>query len=380
MSAPSPTTADFLARARTLVPKLAEREAAATAAAALPNETIEDFRRAGIIRLLRPRRFGGYQESLGTFLRIIEILAEGCASSAWIYAVIAELEWVVATLPEQAQIDIWGENPDAITIATIAPRAVGRRVPGGWIVSGIQPFGSGCLHAQWALIGTQCEDDAGNKVPRYLAMPMRDLRIIYDWQALGMRATGSHSLAIDDIFVPEYRSIAIQDVVDGTTPGRAVHPNYPLMHAPRYYLVPFVLPAVGFTLGRRALAMALQGMRNRTLPPSDALHLQLGELAARIECAHLIFTTRREESVRKLESGVPIPEVDVMRNRRDMSLAFRIMREAVDQLAAISGARSVYDGQPLQSVVRDMATIATHMVLGQELAMVPYGRYLMSGE
>ena len=61
-----PIDAEFLARARALVPVLAAREAAA-AARNVPAETIAGLRETGLLRLLRPRRFGGYQASVGGF-------------------------------------------------------------------------------------------------------------------------------------------------------------------------------------------------------------------------------------------------------------------------------------------------------------------------
>src|SRR5262249_58226307 len=76
----SATSFDVLSRARALIPTLRAREAATTAARDVPSETIEDFRRAGLLRLLQPRRFGGHQTSVGLFLQTVEILAEGCAA------------------------------------------------------------------------------------------------------------------------------------------------------------------------------------------------------------------------------------------------------------------------------------------------------------
>src|SRR5271156_5248103 len=101
----TPTESEFLVRARALVPILAAREPSATEARNVPSKTIGDLPRAGLLRLLQPRRFGGHQASLGVFLQAVEILAEGCASSAWVYGVLGELEWVIACLPAQGQID-----------------------------------------------------------------------------------------------------------------------------------------------------------------------------------------------------------------------------------------------------------------------------------
>lgn len=159
-----------------------------------------------------------------------------------------------------------------------------------------------------------------------------------------------------------------------------MHPDYAVLRAPRYFLVPFVLPAVGFALARRALQLVPAALRGRGLSLSDARLLRLGEAAAMIESGLLIFTTRRAGSVALLESGAPIPEVEVLRNRRDVVLAYQMISQGVERLVALAGARSVYDDDPLQAIRRDLATIATHIVVSEEAGMVPYGRFLMRHE
>jgi 3-hydroxy-9,10-secoandrosta-1,3,5(10)-triene-9,17-dione monooxygenase len=368
---------DILARARALVPVLAAREAEATAARNVPAETIDDFRRTGLLRLIQPRRFGGVQASVGVFMRAVEILAEGCASSAWVYAVLEELEWVIACLPEQGQLDIWGDDPGALAAGSIVPRAVGRPTDAGWRVSGRYAFASGCRHAQWLIAGVRCQGTAGHEQPRYLFIPMREVEIIDDWHAMGMRGTGSFSVALHDVFVPEHRSVVIADINAGTPPGRLVHPDCAMLRAPRYFLVPFVLPAVGFGLARRALTLVPTALRGRGLAASDVLHLRLGEAAALIESALLVFSTRRADSVARLESGTPIPEAEVLRNRRDVVLAFQMIRQGVERLVALNGARTVNEVDPLQAILRDLTTIGTHIIVNEEAGMVPYGRFLM---
>ena len=61
-----------LERARALIPRLAERAPEAAAARKLPAETIAEYRAAGILRILQPRRFGGMQGRFSLFSRIVE--------------------------------------------------------------------------------------------------------------------------------------------------------------------------------------------------------------------------------------------------------------------------------------------------------------------
>ncbi len=97
---------------------------------------------------MQPRRFGGHQASFDVFSRIVETLTEGCAASARVYAVLGEHQWIIACMPDQSQIDVWGNNPLAVAASSLAPRETARRTTGGWRLSGRFPFSSGCLHAQ----------------------------------------------------------------------------------------------------------------------------------------------------------------------------------------------------------------------------------------
>jgi 3-hydroxy-9,10-secoandrosta-1,3,5(10)-triene-9,17-dione monooxygenase len=349
----------------------------------LPDETIADFHRLGILRVVQPRRFGGHQASFALFSEIVEILAEGCAASAWVYAVLAEHQWIIACMPDQAQIDVWGDNPAAVASSSLAPRETAQRTTGGWRLSGRYSFSSGCLHAQWAIIGAKAEDAAGNKPIRYMLVPMHHIEIVDDWHVLGLRGTGSCSLVLQDVFIPEHRTILFKDLLDGTTPGSAILPEYSLLRAPRGYLVPFSLAPVTFTLARRALNLVSATLRTRIsrgtkeVARSEVVQMRLGEAAAAIESAVLIMHTRRAQSIAAVESGTLITPEAIARNRRDVTFAADLLRKGMDTLMEVSGARSVYDTDPLQALVRDVMTIGTHFALSWQAAMVPYGQIML---
>jgi alkylation response protein AidB-like acyl-CoA dehydrogenase len=109
-------------------------------------------------------------------------LTYGCASSAWVYAVLAEHQWIIAQYPEQAQIDVWGEDPLAVASSSLAPREAARPVPGGWRLSGHYPFSSGCDYAQWAIIGAFLSEKGDPRSIAYLLVPLAEVEIIDDWR------------------------------------------------------------------------------------------------------------------------------------------------------------------------------------------------------
>ena len=299
----------MLERARALIPRLAERAPAAAAARRLPAETIAEYHAAGILRILQPRRFGGLQGRFSLFSRIVEELTYGCASSAWVYAVLAEHQWIIASYPEQAQVDVWGEEPEAVASSSLAPREAARRVGGGWLLSGRYPFSSGCDYAQWAIIGAFLGEKGDPRHIAYLLVPLAEVEIADDWQVLGLLGTGSKSLVLHDVFVPEHRCVMVSDLFAGTPPGASVHPDYPVMRAPRGFLVSYSLPPVAIALGRRALDIACAALARRVsrgvtrVAESEVVQMAIGEAAAAIDVATLLLHTGREASTAAVSSG-----------------------------------------------------------------------------
>ena len=376
----------LLERARALIPLLAERAPGATTARILPAETIAEYRAAGILRILQPRRFGGMQGRFSLFSRIVDELTYGCASSAWVYAVLAEHQWIIAQYPEEAQIDVWGENPEAVASSSLAPREAARPVPGGWRLSGHYPFSSGCDYAQWAIIGAFLGPKGDPRGVAYLLVPLAAAEIVDDWQVLGLLGTGSKSLVLYDVFVPEHRSVMVSDLFAGTPPGALVHPDYPVLRAPRGFLVSYSLPPVAIALGRRALVIACAALSKRVsrgvtkVAESEVVQMALGEAAAAIDVATLLLHTGRDHSTAAVSSGRRITEAEALRARRDMVYAQHQVGWALDRLCELAGARWVYDSDELGAIRRDVMTILTHHAASRQAAMAPYGKMLLTRE
>ncbi len=374
----------LLERARALIPRLAERAPAATAARRLPAETIAEYRAAGILRILQPRRFGGMEGRFSLFSRIVEELTHGCASSGWVYAVLAEHQWIIAQYPEQAQTDVWGEDPEAVASSSLAPRAAARRVSGGWRLSGRYTFSSGCDYAQWAIIGAFLGETGDARSIAYLLVRLAEVEIVDDWQTLGLAGTGSKSLILDDVFVPEHRSVMVSDLFAGTPPGALVHPEYPVLRAPRGYLVSYSLPPVAIALGRRGLEVACSRLAGRVsrgvtrLAQSEVVQMAIGEVSAAVDVATLLLHTGRELSTAEVSSGRKITEAEALRARRDMVYAQHQVGWALERLCELDGARWVYDSDDLGTIRRDVMTILTHTAASRQVGLAPYGRMLLS--
>ena len=360
-----------LERARALVPVLAERAAETDRNRRVPDATIADFPRNGLFRFLQPSRFGGAQLHFDTFAAVTRELARGCASSAWVYCVVEELFWVLATFPEKAQTEIWGENAAALACAAVAPQGTGAIDGEGYRLNGTWNFLSGSDHASWVFLTAGCDDGKGGRELRNFFVRASELTYIDDWDTIGLRGTGSKSCKADDLFVPAHRSVRYDDILAGTAPGAKVHPNYSLLRAPRRYLTSFSITPVVVGLAGRALDVITDMLRSRLRagsPPDDfeIVQQKVAEAAAGVHTANLIMDSYTQRSVTALEAGETITEQMLAENRLMAEHMLRTARNAVERLCMISGSRWIFNSHPMQVILRDALAGSTHRAFNFE--------------
>ena len=136
-----------------MIPVLRARERAAIETGQVSSQTIDDFTRAGFFRVLQPRRYGGYELPPEVYFTLARTLAEGCMSSAWVYAVIAVHNWQLALFEDRAAQEVWGEDPDVRMSSSYMPVGKVTAVPGGYRLSGRWGFSSGSAHCSWVMLG-----------------------------------------------------------------------------------------------------------------------------------------------------------------------------------------------------------------------------------
>ncbi len=61
--------------------------------------------------------------------------------------------WHLAQFDQQAQDEVWGEDPTVRVSSSYAPMGAGTVVDGGYLVNGAWNWSSGCDHATWAFLG-----------------------------------------------------------------------------------------------------------------------------------------------------------------------------------------------------------------------------------
>ena len=243
--------ADYVAameRAEALVPTLRERATQAEGERTLPADTERLLHQAGLFRIMQPRRLGGAELDYVSLIDAGDILARGDASVAWVVSNLASHHWMLAMWPKAAQDRIWGENPDSLIASSfVFPAGKAKRASGGYTLSGRWPFSSGVTPSGWNMLaGMVAGADGAPPEHRVFLVPASDYTLIDTWDALGLKGTGSHDVAIEDAFVPEHMTVPVSAIAGGPTPGSEVNPA-PVFQIPVFALFPYVLsgPAAG---------------------------------------------------------------------------------------------------------------------------------------
>jgi alkylation response protein AidB-like acyl-CoA dehydrogenase len=323
-----------------------------------------------------PKRFGGREYPLDAFVDVGLTLGEACASTAWVTTFCMEHNWMLAQFPQRAQEEIFGSQPYVIAPGAISPNGRATARGDGWVLNGRWQWGTGVMHADWALLsGTTEEGEL-----RLFVLPMDEVEVIDTWHVDGMAGTGSNDMQVRDVFVPAHRSQSIVAMTVGRASGGAWHgtPMYRMPMMPILALAAGV-PALGAARGalnrfvQRAATRTTFGSTVKQSERTDT-QIRVGSAKGRLETAELIARHVAAECTRwGLEEEI-CPVDQRVRHRLLMAQAVRLARDVVRDLFEASGAGAHLAAEPLQRVHRDVHTISSHTVFDCELIAEQYGR------
>jgi alkylation response protein AidB-like acyl-CoA dehydrogenase len=205
----APTEAEWLERVEALAPVVRANVAWQEANRRMAPVVFEALARAGMFALWKPRAVGGFEVAPVTALKVFEALSRLDASVGWAVANQDGLDSLIgAVLSPEGALEVLADPNRPVSGASFPP-GVARRVDDGYVVNGQWPFSSTCHHAQ-TYVGSCLLRDGDDFVMAADGLPVRllvfsqspDVEIIDTWRTMGMRGSGSHDIAMRDLFVP----------------------------------------------------------------------------------------------------------------------------------------------------------------------------------
>jgi resorcinol 4-hydroxylase (FADH2) len=388
-SAAKPDVADLLARAGAIAEFARERAQQTETERRVGDDMIERMRQADLFRVMQPRLYGGFEYGFDVFAQIVAAIANGCGSTGWVYALLASHQWLITCFSKAAQDEVW-EDCNALAAGTYAPAARAVAADGGYRISGVGSFCSGCDNAQWQLLGGMIPQAEGTTQPGFFLLRTGDCTIDDNWHTMGLSGTGSKNIVVRDAFVPAHRAVPFAELLDATAPGMRANPN-PLYRQSFLSVLPIavVSPVLGIAEGALADFLAMASVRttrgavaggNRRMGELTTVQLRLAEASACIDAARLIMFRDLAEAFETTARGDSLGMDVRLRNRRDQAFCVRLLVAAIDALFLAAGGQGLFLEQPLQRAWRDAHAAASHISLNWDSTGSMYGQFMLGLE
>jgi 3-hydroxy-9,10-secoandrosta-1,3,5(10)-triene-9,17-dione monooxygenase len=333
---------------------------------------------------VQPARVGGADLDVGILVDICAEIATVCPSTAWNLGNLSSHHWMLGYYEPETQDEIWDASPDTLIATSLAfACGRGRKVDGGYEVTGRWPMSSGIDNSDWNMLGFLVrESDDGPPVDSRFALVHRsEYEIIDTWHAVGLAGTGSKDVAVAKLFVPERRSLTAWAMNGKPHAGSKINPS-PLFRLPLLALGPYVLTGVMLGCAKGAYASTVGGARKRNatnsgLPVggSQAIQIKVAEASARIDTAEMLMQRVCAHAMATARAGAEFTQAMKVRYRRDAFFSTRLCLEAVDILMGVAGSSGIYLGSTMQRLFRDAHAANAHVMFSPDLQGTLFGQH-----
>lgn len=366
----SPDERLLIDRAKALAAEFAPRARAYDEAAAFPAEDFARLRAEGFLALTVPEELGGHGMWNGarylTYYAILETIAAGNASTAQLLQIQSHASGIVAYLGDEAQkrrilgdvvargalIASCGSETDPRQMNSTTRRAELVAVDGGFRLTSVKHFGSLAPAADYYVVyvmapGTQSMAEGYTTLVVPKGSPGVSLE--NHWDTMGMRATVSWSLVLDDVFVPW------EDVLG--------QPGDWIQHDPRTFTLAYCANHLGTAQG--VFDFVLEYLKQRPfLMDDDTVAYTVGEMDAALQATRtsLWYAAWLWEQGRHDEAE--LASMRALHTSKQMALM--VTSKAFD----ICGARAAFRSLPVERAFRDVRTFSLHFRESAVLRMV----------
>ncbi|MBL6457995.1 hypothetical protein JMJ55_21910 [Belnapia sp. T6] len=352
---------DPVARAKALLPLIAEAAPRIEAGGALTPEVLDALHGAALFRTLLPRACNGEEVTPVAFFRMQEAIASADASTAWCLGQASGCSMAAAYMAPEVAWEIWGRDPRA-AVAWGMGNGVAEVVDGGYRVNGSWRFASGSRHATW--IGAHCrvrERDGsfrmapdGMPLERTMMLRREHVALRDTWQVVGLRGTGSDSYSLSDIFVPEEYSVCRDMDEERRLPGTLYQ-----FTATHLYASGFAGVSLGIARGmldefRRMAQGKTPAATTKPMRESEVVQNGLAQAEAKLRSARAFLIETLEESWEAVSARGAITMDERVLIRLATTSAIHRAKEVAEWAYHEAGATAIFESEPFERRMRDI--------------------------
>ena len=378
------TSADDAVRAAALedaawgfVPRIRELARQMELAHQLDDDLVEDMEAAGLFSVVVPKRWGGAGLGPRELNKVIEIVANGDVSTAWVTGFYNLHNWFLCRFPLEVQEELFADGPSVRAAAILSPPGSAEWVDGQLCINGRWGYATGMPHASHALVPVLVDGDL------LWAVVSRDqLEVLDDWEMAAMSATGSVTIIAKDAVVPASFAVPFQKMMSATD-----HDG--MFHEEAVMRLPFSVLTFGTaSLYVGALDAAVEMMRERmetasgpASPPRKERPIMRVRWVSAYEQArimHLIRDAATEEAMQVAEEGRSQTLEEESRAQLHILHLRHTARDVIQDLVNGNGSSGYRSDNHLRRMAADLAMVSTHAIHGEyDVMMDRYARWLL---
>jgi alkylation response protein AidB-like acyl-CoA dehydrogenase len=353
--------------ARALAPRIRARADEIEAGRQLPADLVQELAAARLFKVALPEAEGGLGADVVTALRVIEEVSRADGSTGWCTAMAINTFRQSAQLAPAVRCELFLSDPIGVSAGSARERGRAIAVPGGYRVTGHWFFASGCMHSH--LLHGACKVFDGD-APRLRSNGDQEVRIAYfhpkskariidTWNVSGLRGTGSHDIAVEDLFVPEEHTFSALD--------RRARVTGPMNRIHGFDLAGCGFCCVGLGIARAAIDAFVELATVKTPRSSSELlreraivQAQVGEAEALLRSGRALLFEVVEAMWQTVLAGAPVPERQRSELRLAMTHAAQSAARATHMVCVAAGTTSIFASSPLERYARDAEVVTRH--------------------
>ncbi|MBD2342826.1 acyl-CoA dehydrogenase family protein [Anabaena subtropica] len=217
---PTASSPDVFELVASLAADFATRAAIHDRDSSFPFENFQALHQAQLLNLTVPQEFGGQGANYTTICKVIEKIASGDASTALVLTMhylqhsnaARTRNWHPTVYERLCRESVTGivllnaarVEPELGTPARGGlPATIAKKTSDGWLITGHKQYTTGSPILSYFIVWART-DEAEPRVGSFLVpRDFPGVRIEKTWDHLGMRATGSHDLILENVLIPQ---------------------------------------------------------------------------------------------------------------------------------------------------------------------------------
>lgn len=348
-------TRNFVERARELGAAFAQRAAQHDTSGSFVAENYDDLKRVGLFGAGVPAALGGGGASHAELCAVLRELARHCGSTALALSMHTHL-LATAVYRHRQGAPVEGLLRDVASkqLCLVSTGAADwlqsngevQRVDGGYRVTASKIFASGSPAGDVLITSAPYQDPLDGAQVLHFPVPFSapGVKVGDDWDTLGMRATGSHTVRLENVFVPEEK-------VTLKRPRQGWHPMFSIVCV---VAIPIFTSAY-MGIADAAYELALAQAKRRSQEP------QVPFIVGEMQNAHTSARLAWEAAVANAANYDFTPAVD----RANQTLGYKTLIakatiETVQKALEVAGGPGFFRRLGLERLFRDVQGAAYH--------------------